>query len=80
MEVNHAFTQEERAAHKLESRRQLENGADFALKLDEFHKTKGKTETELGVKNRKLAEAALSHAIPRLTRGVKGLPANHQSK
>jgi len=79
MEVNHAFSQEERAAQKMESRRQLQNGAEFALKLDEFHKTKGKTETELGAKNRKLAEAALSHAIPKLVGGAKGLPANHQS-
>ena len=71
MEVNHAFSQEERAAQKMESRRQLQNGAEFALKLDEFHKTKGKTETELGAKNRKLAEAALSHAIPKLVGGAK---------
>ena len=80
LQVNHAMTSEEKAQRNLEERRKLENGAEFAAKLDEFHKTKGRKDVELSAKNKKLAEAAVSHAVPRLVGGVKGLPANHQSK
>jgi len=80
MLVNHALSNEERAKKRIEEHEQMQNGANFADKLDEFHKTKGRGDAQISEKQKRLAEAALSHAIPKIVGGSKGLPANHVSK
>ena len=80
MIVNQALTNEERMSRRVEEHLRLQNGAQFADKLDEFHKTKGKGEAEISQKQKSLAEAATNHAVPRLTGGSRGLPANFMSK
>ena len=77
MIVNHALTNEERASRRIEEHQRLQNGAHFADRLDEFHKTKGKGEAEISKKQQSLTEAAVNHAIPKLSGGIRGLPANH---